>query len=213
MNTKIIVAILLALLCDFAFADSSELRTLPILSTVPQSHGWKNGELRPLSQNESESVYKTIEYFTSEAIKGHIQKQLAWFDIHNFYSEIRTVQLYSNETAEAIIGSGHRIGSINLTEQRIVIFNRGLLSTLTGNNGAFQLIGIGNETLFLHEFLGALGYPDEDYLLSSYIWMRTFPDDYSDQIFSKMEVLLEKQIEKVKRRTKNVVFDLKSQVQ
>lgn len=203
------ILILVNLFQIFAFADSSKSLIPPDLAFLKQDYGWADGEVKPLSQKETESVYQTIEFFVNEAIKGHAKNRLSWFDLQKFYSKIRTVSLYSNTTTQAIKGSGHRIGSIYLTEQRLIIFNIGLLYALTDRGGAYQFIAAGTETLFLHEFLGALGYPDEDYLLSSYIWMRTFPDDYGDPLFKKMENFLNQQIETKQLKIKNILFKLK----
>jgi hypothetical protein len=184
----------ICLVSQFAFASAPERPKIPrqIEKRLRDNRVSLDG-IRRLSTTESNEVFKVVEFLLSESVRGGAKEDISGFKITNFMNEVRTTQLFVNESSQPIYGSNQRLGSVNIPEEKTVIFNRDLLSSLTGNTGAFQAIGAGVETMFIHEFLGALGYGDSDYSLSLYLWMRTFPGDYGTEVLSLWEHWLERE--------------------
>lgn len=138
--------------------------------------------------------------------KGGVS-EISWVNVPKLAKEIHEVRLLVNTSKEALIGSGTRAGSIYLTEQKTVILNSGLLWEIT-RDGRHQLpINVGFEVLLLHEFLGALGYPDDNYELSSYLWIRSEPDAFVP-VIKNLESTLKSHLDVNTKRTLNVDFDL-----
>lgn len=155
----------------------------------------------------------------SKHIKAEMQKwlltplekgmspQIGWVDLRKLSSEIEGIDIYFNSSKELVVGSVNRVGAVNWTESKSVVFNSSLLNEAyaTGYGSVFSSMGV--ETIMLHEALGALGYPDENYELSTHLYMRSLPQDYGPETIQLTQKSLENFLkENPHRRVENTTF-------
>lgn len=191
----------------WAQQDSSNLEDVPLVTTT-QDVGEEQKLVIIAPPQEVKEHYLAILQSLFDLInKKDGVKDLSWLNLPHLSKEIHDVNLLLNTSKEALVGSGTRAGSIYLTEQKTVILNSGLLWEITKDGRNNLPINVGFEVLLLHEFLGALGYPDDNYELSSYLWVRSEPNAFMP-ILKDMEKALGAHLDFNPRRKENVGFDL-----
>ncbi|MGE9745942.1 hypothetical protein [Bdellovibrio bacteriovorus] len=167
----------------------------------------ESGELVLISSDFQKYMSGFVKSLLAMPLKQNQASQIAWVDIEQLIQEVDQVTVYANTSNKAVVGSNNRLGSVNFTEQKIALINTSLLQELTRPQGPLTSIAssVGSEAVILHEFLGALGYPDDNYEMSTYLYMRTFPQDYGSAVLQETERSLTKHLNRFPRRTKNAV--------
>ncbi len=159
----------------------------PSILAVPQSYGSREGGIFPAPPEEAKMMKDAIVYLAEEAEKNGAPNEIDWFRLDVYKQEIQDLNIWYNDSSFALVGSGGRIGGLNLPSIKTVIFNTSLIVDLTRDGGNLKPLNSGNETTLLHESLKALGYPDENYEISTYLWARTFSSNYSPELFAIIE--------------------------
>ncbi len=121
----------------------------------------------------------------------------AWVDSKQIIREIRSIRLCVNATNTPLTGSGSRYGSVYFTKERIIVLNR---DRILERNDTPE-----NSLLLIHETLGALGYPDENYQLTSLVYAHAQRPEFGHEIVETMRVELGKDLQMQPRRLDNVV--------
>lgn len=197
-----LMILLVSLLCCFnASADDSILDR-------EQKHELESDGLIRVDEKFRLAVNTALKGWISNPIKNDKRStKISWVDLNLLLSEIDQVSVYINPTNRAIIGSGNRIGGVYFNEEKKVIINLSLLNILTGASTRTAMSLIGSEVLLIHEFLGALGYPDENYEISSHLYMRSAHWDYGNNLIEASEKMLVNHLEKNSKRLENISFD------
>lgn len=172
-----------------------------------QAYG-ENADLIMISPDFQKRMGSFVKSVLATPLKQQQSSQIGWLNIEKLISEVDEVNVYANTSNKAVVGSGTRLGSVNFTEQRMALINTSLLQELTRPQGQMNTIAtaVGSETVIIHEFLGALGYPDDNYEISTLLFMRTFPQDYGTAVLDQTEKSLADHLSKNPRRTKNTTF-------
>jgi len=160
------------------------------------------------SEESRKSFSQILRQLVAVPLRQGFSQKVDWVDLMELQSEIDNVKLYLNRSNKAVIGSTNRSGGVYLTAQATVILNISLFRQLTQPKGSSQTLAssLGSEVMLIHEYLGALGYPDENYELSTYLYMRTFPNDYGAELLSYWHLALAEHLQKNPRRSKNLQF-------
>ena len=191
---------------DRCFA--SESASLPPgLVLKAQEFGLPAGSIAKATPSQRDFLLNFLVKLIEEAEQGGAKRQIGWLNFDELKKEWSNVDIWFNHSHKAILGSGNRIGSIYLVEQKVVILNYSLFDELTRGNRISLPINASFDLIHTHEFLGALGYPDDNYEISLYIRMRDFPNDYQP-LFPAVESALTAHLEKNQRRVQNVRFQL-----
>lgn len=166
-----------------------------------------DGTIKPATPEEKQYFTNLLNtWFTK--YNPQASRNLEWFDVDNFLNEVNSVNLILNRSDKAVVGSEVRSGSVYLTESKSILLNISLMSSLTSPHERTAGTAVGSEIALIHEYLGALGYPDDNYELSLYLWMQTFPEYYSPQMLSVMEETLGSHLQNNGRRLDNIEFQL-----
>lgn len=173
----------------------------PILSHLirqKQTTPYEQGTIRKATPAEKKEFLSVIALITNRAFPNG-STGLENFDVKKFLRDIPSVNLYVNTSDQALIGSGTRTGSLYLVEQKAVILNISLLAILTSDPGA----GI----LLIHEYLGALGYPDEQNQISAYFYLQLHSNKLPPADLSLLKEKLNEHLQKNPMVTKNTLFE------
>jgi len=156
----------------------------------------------------TEHVRSFVQKIVLKPLDRGAKPTIGWLDLRKLSEEIEEIEVYYNTSNEVIVGSGARVGAVNLTEKKAVVFNSALMDHIymtQGHGGVFSSIGV--EAVMLHETLGALGYPDDNYEISTHLYMRSMPQDYGAEIIGLSEKAVESfLIKEGGRRTQNTTF-------
>lgn len=176
------------------------------LLTKDQVYG-ENNDLILISPDFQKRMSGFVKAVLAAPLKQQ-SSQIGWMNIEQLIEEVDQVRVYANTSNKAVVGSEKRLGSVNFTEQKIALINTSLLQELTRPQGQLTSLATaaGTETVILHEFLGALGYPDDNYEISTLLFMRSFPQDYGHSVLQQTEKSLADHLGKFPRRTKNITF-------
>lgn len=137
--------------CHFAMATDKDCAEI-------QSKYSLVGEIKAVRAYESRALYSNL-----DTILDIIEKrnELKVLDMTQLKNEILKVKLCVNLSDRPLIGSGTRKGSIYFKEEQTIIFNSKELLSHQKSGPALNM---------LHEFLGALGYSDQNYEITSYLY-------------------------------------------
>lgn len=102
------------------------------------------------------------------------QKKISWLDLEQLEEDVKKVKICLNTSTSAIIGSSVRTGSVYFKDQHLIVFNLSLFERLTKWSPGYELMR-------LHEFLGAMGYPDQNFAISAVLSLKAFPNEILDQ--------------------------------
>lgn len=149
--------------------------------------------LAHLEPRDKESYYQQLEQVFTRIPPF----KASWVDSKKIIREIRSIRLCVNTGTTPLTGSGSRHGSVYFTKERIIILNR---DRILERNDTPE-----NSLLLIHETLGALGYPDENYQLTSLVYAHAQRDEFGLDIVETMRVELGKELETQVRRIENVV--------
>ena len=111
------------------------------------------------------------------------QDQYSWLNLTSLNKEISRTHIYMVNSDYAIVGSCSRTGSVYVTYPSAVLINYGILKQ---DVSLFAKMGEG--AMLLHEFLGANGYPDDLFEISSVLALMTISQDGGDA-HSHLEIL------------------------
>lgn len=125
-------------------------------------------------------------------------QQVGWINYDELAKEIASVQLCQNVSETPLTGSGSRHGSVYFTKERIVVFNSLRVWELENS----PEIGL----LLMHEYLGALGYPDENYQITSLLYAQLQVADFGTETVSTIQGELVEILKTEARRTQNIQF-------
>lgn len=127
--------------------------------------------------------------------------KLAWVDFNALADEIERVRFCINTSNRLMIGSGARAGAVYFAEERIVVINGySDVHFATDDTRFLEII-----YLLLHEVLGALGYPDENYEVSSYLMAEFQRSTFGTETTSLLGQGLRIFLQSNPRRLENVV--------
>jgi hypothetical protein len=154
------------------------------------------GTIRPATPTESKAV-KDVLHRIIDAASRNGRSKLSWLDLPEFNRKLASVKLCMNTGSQAIIGSGTRTGSVYLTKEKLVVLN--LAELRAGSNTP------GDAILLVHEFSGALGYPDDNFTISALIYQKANATNESTHI-GKLDSILSDYLNKNRLRTSDQQF-------
>lgn len=176
--------------------------------TIPQQSGDSEKlAIIPPQKRITDHYHGILDHLFFKIKENGGSNNLDWLDINQLSMEIKDVKIYVNNSKEALLGSGVRRGSVYLTEQKTAILNSGFLLEIANEDLKNQPINIGFETMLMHEHLGALGYPDDNYEISTYLWIRTQPKGVYYATLPWIENSLKQHLKQNTRRTENIKYD------
>jgi hypothetical protein len=179
-------ALFFIVLATPVFAANDFCRELKERYDLPQ-------RLVHLEPRDKESYYQQL-----EAVFNLVPAfKTGWVDSKQIIREIRSIRLCVNATNTPLTGSGSRHGSVYFTKERIIVLNR---DRILERNGSPE-----NALLLIHETLGALGYPDENYQLTSLVYAHAQREEFGHETVEIMRVELGKELQTQTRRIENVV--------
>lgn len=155
--------VLFGVLIIFALSTSAQAR--PVAATVEQLESLlrkgsdSNGLLRQATERER-SLWLAVALKALSEIENFGLKKVASIDVPDLVEKVKTVRIFVNRTTSPLIGSQTRRGSVYLSRERAVILN--LVSFEDVAPSDLQ----GSSIMVLHEFMGALGFPDQNYEVS-----------------------------------------------
>lgn len=132
-------------------------------------------------------------------------KRAGWLDFEKIKNEINNVKVCVNLSTKPIYGSGVRTGSVYLTEEKTIIFN---LVRYKAVDNQTQGADMGLALNMLHEFLGALGYPDENYEITSFVYLNVQADYFGDEVVSSVQESFVSAIKDTQMRKLNIRSEL-----
>lgn len=147
----------------------------------------------PLNSTEKQNLLHDL-----DIIFGFFPQKLSWVDFATIRKEIKGLNLCLNRSRNALVGSGVREGSVYYAVEKTIIFNANVLNQSSDRNSALNIV---------HEFLGALGYPDENYEITSYMYSKIQQDQFfSAASVSRIENSLIDFLRNQKKRRQNIQF-------
>lgn len=176
-NSVVICALHFVAVVTNAEDSSSDLSTFVAEESLNQlsKPQFEPSQIDPIAGSQyKQSVLKILSLIKNRDI---ILKNTN-FDVNFFEKKINLLQIYLNLTDKKIIGSGRRAGGVNLPEQNIIILNGIVLNQITFSLNNDSVMHLGYQIFLLHECLGALGYPDKNYEISTYLIMNIEREDY-----------------------------------
>lgn len=177
---------IIMLLCTLtAWGVDNHCQSLKARYQLPQ-------DLRELHPADRETYYQEI----TEVFRLIGPLQIGWVDLSTIKKEIRSVRLCVSLGPTALTGSGSRQGSVYFTRERIIVFNHERLVRLADTPEISLLL--------LHEILGALGYPDENYELTSVIYAQAQTSYFGAENVSIMREELGIALSTEQRRIENI---------
>lgn len=124
--------------------------------------------------------------------------RVGWIDLAQIRSELRSLRICVNPDATPLTGSGTRHGSVYFTKERIIVINRDR-ALANQHTPEYSL-------LLIHEVLGALGYPDENYMVSSLVYAKAQTPELGAQNVSLLQHVVGEIVDKSEndRRTETM---------
>ncbi len=175
-----------------------------LLSLIPSSHADTDQcsvinraylpEFRIL--NITNEVHQRIppEFYTFLSDSSDLK--INWLNFGNLEKEIKDLTFCTNLSNKPIIGSGSRTGSVYFTKEKTVIFNFKSYKNKLGS-------GLN----LLHEILGALGYPDENYQITTALYTKFHNSFFSEESSQTILNSLESFLDKNPRNFENRIFE------
>lgn len=182
---KLLCCLWLLLLGTSVFAAEDFCRDLQERYDLPT----RLAHLHPRDRDSYHDQLETI--FRRAPIK------VGWVDSRTIQREIRTIKLCVNTSETPLTGSGSRHGSVYFTKERIIVLNR---DRVLGLNDTPE-----NSLLIIHETLGVLGYPDENYELTSLWYAKAQEQEFGLEVYQVLQLELEKELKGQVRSIENVV--------
>lgn len=202
LNKLNFIIFIVILSCGFSVSADST-----ILDREQEYELEKDGFIR-VDEKFRVAVSTAIKGWVANPINNHKRSsQISWLDLNKFLSEVDQVNVYINPTNRAVIGSGNRTGGVYFNEEKKVIINLSLFEALTRKSESTSTTLVGSGMLLMHEYLGALGYPDENYEISSHLYMRSTPWDYGSPLIQATENQLKIHLDQNLKRTENIQFE------
>ncbi len=191
--------------CTLALAD-------PLLPGLPaelvfqaQNFGLEGGSIAPATEFQANNYRKFVRQHLQLALANGAPSQIEWLHFSDLVSDLDKVDVWLNQSNKAILGSGTRAGSVYFVDPSAVVLNSSLLVEITNPQRVDLPINIGFDTNVTHEFMGALGYPDENLEISTYVRIRHFPQDFTP-ILPQLERALADHLRENGRRNENITF-------
>lgn len=138
-------------------ADTARCAAIKSKYSLPQP-------IAPFNQTEVRLVRNQIDSVIN--LPGG-RSQVGWLDFNRLKDEVSQLAFCLNESDQPLIGSGSRPGSVYFVEEKVIVLNT---IELWRREGTF-----GGSLTVLHEILGALGYPDENYEIFTYLLLTRTP--------------------------------------
>lgn len=201
---------LMAVIVTFSSLLQTGVATAQTTVTQPSDGGFGEGKFQLQSSPKfTKDIKDHLKQILLSPLDTGMKSTIGWLNIQQLATEVNELEIYFNTSSELITGSGNRVGAVNLTEKKSIIFNSSLLDHLyLPQKHGTALSRVGVESLLLHEVLAALGYPDDNYEISTYLHMRSIPQDYGQEILNLIEKGVENFLkENPTRRTQNATFD------
>lgn len=169
-----------------------------------QEPAYAENKIRQATSEEQKAWKLATSLMLDRIRAGLVDSRISWFDLDLFAQEIGQTQLWINVSDQAIVGSSTRIGSVYFTQSKLVVLNATLLTQLKGDPGSGIVV--------LHEFLGANGYPDEDYQLSSFFYLAIHAGMSGKSAgLEEVRKAVKAHLDRNARRTTNLQFALLSE--
>jgi hypothetical protein len=172
LAVKKFVIIAFTVIIFSSLSNAENKCNLPVsLKMVSQASPFKIQTIRPAFEFEAKIWKESI----VRIIKMSIERGRKFIGPINFeylIGQVNGINLCINTSSNAIVGSGTRTGSVYFSKENLVVVNLALLNELRNQPGAGLMM--------IHEFLGALGYPDQDYAISTYIYLKIHPEIVSN---------------------------------
>jgi hypothetical protein len=153
------------------------------------------GEIKPVSSFEKEILYLNLNEILNML---ETRASLKVIDVEKLKNEILTVNLCVNISNEALVGSGSRKGSVYFRKEHTIVFNSKKLFSHKNSPGTALTM--------LHEFLGALGYPDQNYEISSYLYSAIHVASFGEDTLSVIEKAESEYLKNSSPMTENITY-------
>jgi len=146
------------------------------------------------------SFYKSllIQNILNVVSAAEVNARLNFLDFKKLKYDIENnINLCVYRGTDFLIGSGTRKGSVNFTKEKAIIFNvKKLLSQFT----------IGSGLTMFHEFLGALGYPDQNYAITLYVYALVQIKDFGEETVRAIEKAASRYYERTGIFNENIMY-------
>jgi len=169
------------------FADSS-------CEQIKSKYSLK-AEIRPLNALEKSLLQANFSTLF-EIARPKINSQI--LSIDELKDGMFMVDLCVNLDDQAIVGSGTRKGSVYFTKEKLIVFNSKELFA----HDLFAQAALN----MLHEFFGALGYPDKNYELSTYFYAVLHVKSFGEETLAAIEKATLKHVKNNPHVAENIIY-------
>lgn len=123
--------------------------------------------------------------------------KLGWIHSAGIFRKVTSLGICINVSGVPLTGSGVRQGSVYFAKEKIIVINQDRIEDLDRSPE--------KKSLLMHETLGALGYPDENYQLTTFITAKSQEELFGRETIDLMRRELARDLMIERRRTTNII--------